>query len=272
MNKILLILILLLIVGFLFCFVGKTEIAEDIKYGIVFSQRQSKSLSLDWKENYIAILDDLGPKDMKIITQWDLIERDSNIYSFKSLDWQIAEASKKNVNILIRIGDCEFPNWLSSDFKKESLSYLNTVILRYEDNPNVTMWELGFKDCVEETLYNSQLDFIKKNSDKPILGFDIDKYSIFKNILSPIFYTRTAIISDKDTIIETRGGPEGIIYEMTRDEWNKSMNLKIFEKNINYINKVGIDTIYITGSEWWYLLKTRYEDDGIWDYVGSLIK
>ena len=59
---------------------------------------------------------------------------------------------------------------------------------------------------------------------------------------------------------------------MTIDQWNQSMNLKTFEKNINYINKVGIDTIYITGSEWWYLLKTRYEDDGIWDYVGSLIK
>jgi hypothetical protein len=271
MNKILLILALLLIVGFLFCFVGKTEISSDLQYGTMFSQKQSKSLGLNWKENYISILDDLGFKNIKILTYWDLIERDSNIYSFTNLDWQIEEAIKRDVNVLLQIGNCEFPKWLEGNFKEESLSYLNTVILRYEDNPNVIMWDLGFKECVEKDLFISQIDFITKKSKKPLLGYDVDKYMIYRNTLNPVFYTRKALISGKDTIIETRGEPRGDIEAMTRDEWNKSMNLSLLKKNVNYVANTGIDMIYISGSEWWYLLKQRYGDAGIWDYVNELI-
>jgi hypothetical protein len=68
---------------FCFFFVGKAKPAEKIEWGVVFSQKHSQLLGLDWKENYLAILDDLKAKNLKIITHWDLIEPKENEYSLR---------------------------------------------------------------------------------------------------------------------------------------------------------------------------------------------
>jgi len=257
-----------MIFGFMFLYVGKAEISEDIEWGVIFSQKQSKLLGLDWKENYISLLDDYGFKNIKIITHWDLIERKNNIYSFKDLDWQIEEASKRNAKILLVVGNCEFPDWLDINDKTEYLNYLNNFILKYEDNPNIIMWELGFNDSLLG-------EFVKENSRKPVLGLDINSLEILRNtfwekLLSPIFFNRISF--GKEIIVsELRGQPYGNIYEMTRDEQEKSMNLNIFKNNIEFAEKTGFDTFYISGGEWWYLGDQKYWDMGIREYLQEVL-
>ncbi|PIV45166.1 MAG: hypothetical protein COS25_01240, partial [Candidatus Nealsonbacteria bacterium CG02_land_8_20_14_3_00_37_10] len=88
------ILIFLLLV-IIFFFVGKSSEAEKIVWGVNFSQKHAELLGLDWKEAYLALIDDLGAKNIKLATYWDLIESEEEQYNFEDLDWQIKTAEEK---------------------------------------------------------------------------------------------------------------------------------------------------------------------------------
>ena len=47
---------------------------EDVTLGITFSARYATDLGLDWKETYLALLDDMGVRKVRIPVYWDLTE------------------------------------------------------------------------------------------------------------------------------------------------------------------------------------------------------
>jgi len=100
---ILITLVFILLPIFCFFFVGKVQPKEEISWGVVFSQRHAEYLGLDWKKSYLAILDELGSKNLKLVAYWDLIEKEPGVYDFSDLDWQIKEA-KKRENVLSQNG------------------------------------------------------------------------------------------------------------------------------------------------------------------------
>ena len=55
--------IIALIPAFFYLF--KPPQPEVVDYGVVFSQKHVRNLGLDWKETYLALLDDLQVKNMK---------------------------------------------------------------------------------------------------------------------------------------------------------------------------------------------------------------
>jgi len=64
MKKILKIVLLVILLFFLF-------------------QKHSEELGLDWKKTYLAILDDLKVKNLKLVAYWDLIEEEPGVYNFQ---------------------------------------------------------------------------------------------------------------------------------------------------------------------------------------------
>ncbi len=152
-KKIFLILILLLIAVFCFLFVGKAKPSENINWGVIFSQKHSEAMGLDWKENYIAILDDLGTKHLKLIAYWDTIEPNKGEFDFSDLDFQIQEAGKRNAEIMLVVGrkvprwpECHIPEWAKSLEKEQLdravLDYLEVIVPRYKDNPAISTWQV----------------------------------------------------------------------------------------------------------------------------------
>ena len=95
-------ILFLLIVSFFF--IGNSPRPEKITWGINFSQKHAENLGLNWKETYLALLDDLKVKNIKLITHWDLIEPNKDDYRFEDLDWQIKKAEDYNAKILLVIG------------------------------------------------------------------------------------------------------------------------------------------------------------------------
>jgi hypothetical protein len=87
-----------------FSFFWHPKIPEKIEWGVVFSQKQCEYLNLDWKRVYLEILDDLKVKNIKLISHWDLIEPREGEFNFEDLDWQIKEAEKRGVKIILVIG------------------------------------------------------------------------------------------------------------------------------------------------------------------------
>ncbi|MBU4205155.1 hypothetical protein KKH26_03220 [Patescibacteria group bacterium] len=44
---------------------------NELKYGVTFSQKQAMALGLDWKKTYIAMLDELGVKKLRLSAYWE---------------------------------------------------------------------------------------------------------------------------------------------------------------------------------------------------------
>jgi len=146
-----LLILLLIFVGYLFF--GTPPQAEKITWGVNFSQKHSQNLGLDWKENYLALLDDLNVKNIKLSAHWDLLEPEKDKFYFDDLDWQLTEAEKRNAKILLVIGmktgrwpECHIPEWAKNltkeEQQKEILEMVEEIVLRYRGWASVNMWQV----------------------------------------------------------------------------------------------------------------------------------
>ena len=152
--KIFFILILLLIIfGLCFLFGGTERPAKAIRWGVVFSQKHAEALGLDWRETFLALLDDLRIRNIKIIAHWDLIEPEKDYFEFSDLDWQIKEAQKRNAKVILVLGmktgrwpECHLPYWAKSlgkeDQQKEILGLIENIVLRYKNYSNILYWQV----------------------------------------------------------------------------------------------------------------------------------
>ena len=104
------ILLIVFLIIFSYLFIGRPPESQEITFGVNFSQKHAQNLELDWKEAYLALLDDLKVKNLKLITHWDLIEGERDRFYFDDLDWQVKEAKDRDVKIILviheRIGSC----------------------------------------------------------------------------------------------------------------------------------------------------------------------
>jgi len=195
MRKIFKISILVFLIIFLFfiffLLVGKTIPAEKIIFGINFSQKQAFYFGLDWKEVYLALLDDLKVKNIKLATYWDLIENKKDEFNFEDLDWQISEAQKRNVKILLVIGmksprwpECHLPEWAKNlkkeEQQKEILELIEAIVLRYRDSPAIEIWQIEnepffpFGQCpwVDKNFLKKEVELVKSLDKRSILISD----------------------------------------------------------------------------------------------------
>ncbi len=182
-------LLLLLLSLFGYLFFGKKSQAENIAWGVCFSQKHAQDFKLDWKKTYLALMDDLGIKRIKTAVHWDLIEPKKGEYYFEDMDWQIKEAENREVKILLIIGmktgrwpECHLPQWATNlnkqEQQKEILAMLEQIVLRYKDSPAIKYWQIE-----NEPLYPfgvcpwSDKEFLKKEVEL-VKKFDDQKHPI----------------------------------------------------------------------------------------------
>ncbi len=174
--------ILILIISaifFVLCyfFVGAAPKPKSITWGVDFSQMQAEALNLDWKETYLAIMNDLGAKNIKLHTQWEFVEGRENEFFFNDIDWQIKTAEQNNAEIIYVLGlktgrwpECHMPQWANSlsesQQQEELLQYIETVVKRYKNSPSIVYWQveneplLNFGEC--PNWYYKNQEFLKK--------------------------------------------------------------------------------------------------------------
>lgn len=111
------VILVALILGILW--LGKTFPRNpDPVFGVTFSKKQAELLGLPWKETYSAILDDLEVRNVRLVAYWDEIEREEGKYDFSDIEYQLAEAQKRNVRVVLALGyklprwpECHVPDW-----------------------------------------------------------------------------------------------------------------------------------------------------------------
>lgn len=123
------------------------------QFGVTFSSLQTKELGLQWKEVYLATLDELNVKKIRLPVYWDEIEKKQGQYDFADLDWKMFEAQKRDAKIILAIGqrvprwpECHRPAWEESatyETQKADLRrFLELTVLRYKNNPALEIWQV----------------------------------------------------------------------------------------------------------------------------------
>ncbi len=192
-KKILLILFVLYIIWFIFFDNHRpyniSLKAPDNFWGITFSPKFSQELDLDWKEVYLATLDDLNVKNIRLPIYWDDIEKYESEYDFSVYDYILNEGKKRNVKYIVNIGwrlprwpECHTPSWLKDNdvntIRNRSLIMIKTVMERYKDREEIVAWQVeneplldSFGICPEGDLnfLKKEIDFVKSIDDRPII-------------------------------------------------------------------------------------------------------
>jgi hypothetical protein len=175
----------LILIAASYLFLGEAKPAENISWGVVFSQKHAQLLGLDWRESYLALLEDLEVRRMKVASYWDYIEKKDGEYDFEDLDWQVERADERDAKILLAIGmktprwpECHIPDWAAGLSKEEQqeeiLDLLKEIVVRYDDSDAIWGWQVenepffpfGVCPWVDEDFLKEEVDFVKSLDSK----------------------------------------------------------------------------------------------------------
>lgn len=138
---------------------------EPTQLGVSFSTKYAQELDLDWEETYRALVEDLGFKNIRIMSYWDEYEKEPGEYNFANLDKQFEIAEQNGVSINLSVGarqprwpECHEPDWAKElqapEYKTVLLKYLEKVVNRYRNSPALEQYQLeneylltGFGEC-----------------------------------------------------------------------------------------------------------------------------
>jgi len=162
---------------------------QNPNYGVSFSIKQARNLGLDWQANFLALVDDLHFKNLRLMSYWDESEPIRGQLNFTDLDWQMDQAAMRGVKVSLAVGlrqprwpECHEPVWatkLNGNAWKQALyAYMQIVVDRYKNNPALASWQLenegennwfGTCDPPDRQRLNEEFNFMKQwDPDHPI--------------------------------------------------------------------------------------------------------
>ncbi len=193
-------LVLILIALLLFAYFNMPAPAprEDVSLGMTFSSRYAEALGLNARETYLALLDEVGVKKMRLPVYWDLVEQKQGTYDFSEVDWQLEEAAKRGVDVILTVGikvprwpECHIPAWVGDNAvarREAILPFIETTVTRYREHTAITKWQvenepfLRFGICppFEVALLEEEVALVKRlDTTRPVLLTDSGELSLW---------------------------------------------------------------------------------------------
>lgn len=151
------------------------SINEEAKLGVTFSPRAAEFLGLDWKDAFMATLNDLQPDTIRIPIYWNVLEPNKDDYHWEDFDYQLDAIKQTNTQIILAIGhklprwpECHLPEWIANESNEEEIeaelyAMVEDVVIRYKDHPNLVAYQVqnevlfDFGDCPEWSGKRSRL-------------------------------------------------------------------------------------------------------------------
>ena len=158
----------ILVLFFVMYLILRPKVQDNINYGVNFSKKYAEEMGMDWKDTYLKIINDLGTKNMRLVAYWDESEPSNNRYDFSDVIWQLDEAKKKNINVIMALGykvprypECFEPEWVKKYSKEERerelLEYIKTAVVTLKGYDNIKIWQIEnepfwtFGECEKST-------------------------------------------------------------------------------------------------------------------------
>ncbi|TSC95938.1 MAG: hypothetical protein Athens101410_262 [Parcubacteria group bacterium Athens1014_10] len=194
------IIILIIVFLLMIIFIYQLDFTpKKIDYGVSFSPLQAERLGLDWKKAYLSIFDDLKVSRLRLSAYWNTIEAEQNIFNWQDLDWQMEEAKKREVKVVLVIGrrvprwpECHDPSWLNDLSKEEQeekvLNLIKEEIEHFKKYDNIVAWQVenerlfsSFGACAKSSraFLKREIDFVKSLDNRPTITTDSGELSFW---------------------------------------------------------------------------------------------
>ena len=191
-----------IVVGLFILALGErpTDLAPGLKdFGVTFSKIRAEELGLDWQETLRSIFDELGIKKIRLSAYWTDIEPSPRVFNFFDLDWQIAEAERRDANLILVLGqrlprwpECHIPEWAenlpAAERQERLLKVIELIVNRYKSSPAIEYWQgeneavlIGFgewaKFCKE--FLDEEIALVKSLDSRPVIVSDSGELSFW---------------------------------------------------------------------------------------------
>jgi hypothetical protein len=158
-------------------------------FGVTYSTKFCQEIGLDWQEVYLAMLDDLEVKQVRLPIYWDEIEREPENFDFSKYDYLIEEGEKRGVSFIVNIGwrlprwpECHAPEWANKETlestKAKVVRMLIATVNHYKDRDSIIAWQLenepffnefGVCPPSDEWFFEKELETVRALDDRPVL-------------------------------------------------------------------------------------------------------
>lgn len=194
MAVITLVIVILAIMIYFFKFANNYPPQKKLEYkpgffGVTFSTKFCREMGLDWREVYLAMLDDLKVKEVRLPIYWDEIEKAPGVFDFTDYDYIISEGQKRGVNFIVNIGwrlprwpECHAPEWTNQQTllitQTRTLRMLTKTVEHYKNEKAIINWQLenepffnefGICPPSDEVFFKKELETIKKLDNRPVI-------------------------------------------------------------------------------------------------------
>ncbi len=134
-------------------FVGVSRVHPDTVYGVTWSMPYAEELGIDGRAGFLAVLDDLGMRRVRIPSYWSRMERERGLIDTRELQWQLDELAKRNGKAIVVVGatqprwpECWVPGWVEglTQVQRETaqLQHVRDVVGRFARHPAIEMWQV----------------------------------------------------------------------------------------------------------------------------------
>lgn len=172
-------------------------------WGITFSRTYAQALGLDWRQAYIAMLDDLHVRHIRLPVYWSDIEQSQGTIDYSDYDWMVSEGQKRGVDFIIVLGrrlprwpECHTPAWTvglsEEEMRTNELKMISATVKHFNENPAVASWQAEneyfvdwFGSCPkgDKAYLQSVIDRIRlQDSERPIYLTDSGEFSTWGQV------------------------------------------------------------------------------------------
>jgi len=190
----------------------RPDLATDQVWGITYSKLYAQELGLDWRQAYLAMLDDLQIKNIRLPVYWSDIEPIEGKMDYANYDWMISEGQKRGVKFIVVVGrrqprwpECHTPQWATTlseqTIRDRELSMITATVKHFQTSTAITSWQAENEHFVDwfgicpkgdkEYLKNVVARIRQIDPQRDILLTDSGEFSTWKQVsdLSPTIGT-----------------------------------------------------------------------------------
>ncbi len=194
---------------------------EPLRLGTTFIVSYARYFDLEPQSTLKAVFEDLGVKNIRLVSYWEDSEPTEGTYDFTDLDWEFKMANDYGAKVSLAIGlrqprwpECHMPAWAerlsTPEWYPHLKNYMTAVINRYKDNPALDSYQLENEFFLK--VFGHCTDF-----DRARL---VDEFNLVRS-LDP---NHRLVVSMSNNAI---GTPVG---EPTPDEWAISVYKRVWDK------------------------------------------
>lgn len=162
--------------------------------GVTFIPSYARYLGVEPQETFQAILTDLQPSHVRLVSYWDETEKVRGTYDFSELDWQMDMAQQAGAEVSLAIGlrqprwpECHMPAWHLNQpmdaWYPELKKFMTATIERYREHPALGSYQLENEFFL--SVFGECPDFTRERL--------IDEYNLVKSLdpTTPLIISRS---------------------------------------------------------------------------------